>query len=108
MPHAPFVQMAASSWSEVHTVPQVPQFVLSLRKSTQAPLHAVKPGEHSIVQPSLQTALPCSGTGHTAPQAPQCAGLELKSTQLPLHDVSPAAQVATHRPAEQTSSLWQR
>jgi hypothetical protein len=65
-------------------LPQVPQLLSSVSKSTHLPLQSVSPNGHSQ-EPSTQLAL----SGHALPQVPQLLSSESKFTHAPLHSVSP-------------------
>jgi hypothetical protein len=65
-----------------HTVPQPPQFVVSLSVSTQPPSHSVKAAGQSRAQPpALHTSL----MAQAASQAPQWIALAFRFTQLSPH-----------------------
>lgn len=65
-----------------HTVPQSPQFELSLCLSTQAPLQLTS----GSVQVSVQTAAEqTSVMSHWKLQAPQLEALDWRLTQAPEH-----------------------
>jgi hypothetical protein len=81
-----------------HVVPQAPQFVMLVVRSTQAPLQDVSP----VAQPVVQTLFTHSSPMvQRLPQPPQLRGSLVGSTHVPPHIVVPvlhaqalAAQVA--------------
>jgi hypothetical protein len=77
-------------------LPQLPQLVLSLLRSRQAPPQLVRPVAQPLVEhaPAEQT-LPVA---HPLAHAPQFAGSLPRSTHLPPHSVVPTGQ--TQPPAE--------
>jgi hypothetical protein len=59
-----------SGWAQ--TLPQAPQFALSLSNLTQALLQAVKLAAQLASQPFVpHLAVPLAGVGHATPQSPQ-------------------------------------
>jgi len=72
-----------------HALSQRPQWVLSLARVTQAPLHTVSMLlQESLQRPSLHTWF----EAQVVPQAPQCWGLLRGLTHRSPHSVVPAAQ----------------
>jgi hypothetical protein len=70
----------------VQTLPQAPQLLTSLLKSTQAPLHRLNPElQKNPHEPLKQVGDAFAGTGHAAPHPPQFAGSFEKFGQAPLH-----------------------
>ena len=83
-PHLLATHVAAAFAGAVHTFPQAPQFLTSASVGMQAPLHLVKPGEHSMSHLlEAHTAVPFAGTGQAFPQPPQLAVLVVVSTHAP-------------------------
>jgi hypothetical protein len=85
-------------------VPQVPQFLLSVAKSTHVLLHLLKPAAHAEAQvPPLQT----SPAAQLVPQVPQLLGSTAVSRHVPEQSVSPVPQLVTHAPPVQISPVAQ-
>jgi len=70
--HAPPTQR----WARGHTLPQAPQWALSVATGTQAPAQSASPAGHTQA-PSTQL---CPGP-HTLPHRPQSVSLRPVSTQ---------------------------
>ena len=80
-------------------MPQLPQLLLSVRRSRQTPEHAVRPVPQLITHVlPVQTSPP----PHLVPQAPQLLLSVVRSRQTPVQLESPVAQLTAHLPAEQT------
>jgi hypothetical protein len=108
MPHEPATQVALPLAGVGHTLPQVPQFEVSVPVLTQTPAQSLNPVLQETPQaPFAHVALPLDGTEHAMPQPLQLAGSVLVSTQAVPHFVVPDAQVISHLPAEQTSVALQ-
>jgi hypothetical protein len=76
------------TWFCAQVLPQVPQLVGSLRRSTQLLLQLVYPPLQATPQlPPAQVAFPFGGTGQTWPQPPQSSGSLDVLTQLPPQSV---------------------
>lgn len=67
----------------LHTVPHLPQFEVSLPRSTQEPLQAESVPQSLAQSPDLHS-MPAS---HTVAQLPQCWPLDCVSTHWPLQSV---------------------
>ncbi len=80
-----------------HAVPQLPQFLGSVEKSTHAPLQRLVPGKHTHV-PALQL----SADGHVVVQEPQWLGSVCSSTHPPLQFDKPWLQLEEQTPRSHT------
>jgi hypothetical protein len=85
--HVPLTQVVPA----LHTVPHVPQLLLSLVRSTHAPSCWQKtcPGTEQVQLPPSQN----SASGQTTPHAPQLLGSRIRSMHPPAHRDSPVGQV---------------
>jgi hypothetical protein len=72
-----------------HTRPHPPQFVASVRTSTQRPLHTICGIGHTV----LHVPLPHAPVMQVRPHRPQFAGSVDVSTQRPLHSVWKSAHI---------------
>ena len=113
-PHLPEMHVAAAFVGGAHTFPHAPQFFTSASVGMQAPLHLLKPGEHSISHLlETHTAMPFPGIGQASPHPPQLAVLVVVSMQAlpqavvpPLHEplqtldehTSPVPHATSHAP----------
>jgi len=89
MPHLPFLQPALPLAGAKQRVPQPPQLLGSLAKSTHILPHAALPPTHAKLHaPSRQTPAPPNGAVHVAPQPPQFFGSAAVSVQVPLQSTS--------------------
>jgi hypothetical protein len=90
MAQAPDWQAGVALLTE-QTMPQPPQFLVSVWVFTQAPLHSTCPLGQGIVQTPRLQLVPCL---QTEPHAPQLEGSEVKVVQNPLQDVPEQALVS--------------
>ena len=79
--HDPLAQLSPAA----HTLPQAPQLLGSVWRSTHAPLHSVPVHVDAWHAPAVQT----SPGGHATPQAPQLFGSVCVSTQAVPQIVKP-------------------
>jgi len=97
-PHLPAAQTAAPWGPDLHTVPQAPQFLMSVAEGVSQPVSSL-PSQSE--KPSLQlcrvqmlpvqTTVALEGLGQEAPQAPQLRASDLVSMQEPAQQVLPLA-----------------
>lgn len=94
----------------VHTLPHVPQFALSVRRSRSQPFAALPsqlPKPVLQVRPqveAIQVAMAFARAGQALLQVPQCAGFDVVFTQLPPQEVGVGpAHVTPQALAEQRS-----
>jgi len=81
------------------TLPQLPQFCVSLDVFRHEPPHAENPCSQVMPQArAVHVALPLVGTLHAMPQPPQLAGSVSTLTHWSPHCVVPAAQPTTQDP----------
>ena len=71
------------------TLPQAPQLLGSKAKSTQEPVHNVRPGEHAVQVPWLQYGV---GPPHALPHAPQLTGSQPRLVHTPSQSTAPTTQ----------------
>jgi hypothetical protein len=83
-------------------LPQAPQFLASLAKSTQAPLQAAS-GAMQVQAPLVHN----SKSAQAWVQVPQCSWWVERSKQPPLHSVWPAPQPEAQVPLRQTWPVLQ-
>jgi len=99
--HAPELMFGSS----VQSLPQPPQWALSMLVSTHLPSHTISPAGHSHAPP-----LHVAPIGHSVPQPPQCDVLVLVSTHAPSQNVSLLEQShdePVHTPPEHSQPLGQ-
>jgi len=100
--HWPLEQLGVPLVLE-QTLPQLPQLLLSIWRSTHALPHFEKPVLQ--VKPhvlEVQVAVPFGGAEQAFPQEPQFDTSLVVSTQFPPQLVVPVGQVTTQVPFEQT------
>jgi hypothetical protein len=88
-PQVEAAQVATAPTGAGQTLPQAPQSSGVVARSTQAPLHGVKPAEQDVAQPL--TVHTCAAL-HVVLQSPQWLESAARSTQTPLQSVYPVAQ----------------
>ncbi|HVH42457.1 MAG TPA: hypothetical protein VM925_08935 [Labilithrix sp.] len=87
---------------EGHPFVQAPQWSGSLARSTQAPLHAVRPAAHDDAQALFEQTRPAA---HGSPQPPQLVGLLSMLVSQPSLALSlQSARVPSHVPTAQALS----
>jgi hypothetical protein len=104
MLQAPWLQI----WLALHVVPQVPQWVASLCRSTQAQrageptAHSVKPELHCSWQlPDSQWLVPFATVEQALLQALQFWGSDCRFVHVPLQLLEPGGHVVVHAPLTQ-------
>ena len=77
-------------------------------RSTQAPLHAVKPALQRMPHAPSHSAPPLVGTGQATSHRPQWDGSLVRFVQVPSHASLPVLQVEVQVPFEHASPAAQR